>query len=160
MKADKLFLDANILFSVAYGSPGLDRLWKLSKKGHFELIASQYVIEEAKRNLDQEHLDKLKGYLSKLTVVAEADPSIPYPIDLPDKDSPVLMAAIAAYVATHWAGRTWLGRAAAWVGRVAFWPVVPIALLSLTIQWFERPTLMSRGDDKCRFQFTRKDEPR
>ena len=96
MKADKLFLDANILFSLAYGSPGLDRLWKLSIKGHCELIASQYVIEEAKRNLDQqEHLDKLERYLSKLTIVAEADPSIPCPIDLPDKDSPVLMVAIA-----------------------------------------------------------------
>ena len=97
MKADKLFLDANILFSVAYGSPGLDRLWKLAKKGHCELIASQYVIEEAKRNLDQqEHLDELERRLSELTIVAEADPSIPCPIDLPDKDSPVLMAAIAA----------------------------------------------------------------
>lgn len=97
MKADKLFLDANILFSVAYGSPGLDQLWKLEKKGHCELIASQYVIEEAKRNLDQrEHLDKLNGYLSKVSIVPEADPSIPCPIDLPDKDSPVLMAAIAA----------------------------------------------------------------
>jgi predicted nucleic acid-binding protein len=97
MKADKLFLDANILFSVAYGSPGLDRLWQLAKKSHCELIASQYVIEEAKRNLDQqEHLDKLERYLSKLSIVAEADPSIPCPIDLPDKDSPVLMAAIAA----------------------------------------------------------------
>jgi predicted nucleic acid-binding protein len=99
MKADKLFLDANILFSVAYGSPGLDRLWKLAKKGHCELIASQYVIEEAKRNLDQqEHLNNFERYLSKLTIVAEADPSIPCPIDLPDKDSPVLMAAIAAKV--------------------------------------------------------------
>jgi predicted nucleic acid-binding protein len=97
MKADKLFLDANILYSVAYGSPGLDRLWQLAKKGHCELVASQYVIEEAKRNLDrQEHLDKLNGYLSKVSIVAEADPSIPCPIDLPDKDSPVLMAAIAA----------------------------------------------------------------
>ena len=97
MKADKLFLDANILFSVAYGSPGLERLWKLAKKGHCELIASQYVIEEAKRSLDQqEHLNKLSAYLSKLTIVAEADPSIPCPIDLPDKDSPVLMAAITA----------------------------------------------------------------
>jgi predicted nucleic acid-binding protein len=97
MKADKLFLDANILFSVAYGSPGLDRLWQLAKKGHCKLTASQYVIEEAKRNLDlQEHLDKLNGYLSKVSIVAEAVPSIPCPIDLPDKDSPVLMAAIAA----------------------------------------------------------------
>jgi len=97
MKADKLFFDANILFSLAYGSPGLDRLWKLAKKGHCELIASQYVIEEAKRNLDQqEHLDKLERCLSKVSIVAEADPSIPCPIDLPDKDSPVLIAAIAA----------------------------------------------------------------
>jgi predicted nucleic acid-binding protein len=97
MKADKLFLDTNILFSVAYGSPGLDRLWQVAKKGHCELIASQYVIEEAIRNLDQrEHLDKLNRYLSQVNIVAEADPSIPCPIDLPDKDSPVLMAAIAA----------------------------------------------------------------
>ena len=97
MKADKLFLDANILFSVAYGSPGLERLWKLAKTGHCELIASQYVIEEAKRNLSQkEHLEKLENYVSKLTIVAEADPSIPCPIDLPDKDSPVLMSAITA----------------------------------------------------------------
>jgi predicted nucleic acid-binding protein len=96
MKVDKLFLDANILFSVAYGSPGLDRLWNLAKKGHCELIASQYVIEEARRNLDQqEHLDKLERYLSNVSIVAEADPSIPCPIELPDKDSPVLMAAIA-----------------------------------------------------------------
>ena len=97
MKADKLFLDANILFSVAYGSPGLDLLWKLAKKGHCELIASQYVIEKAKRNLDQQkHLDKLERRLSELTTVAEVDPSIPCPIDLPDKDNPVLIAAIAA----------------------------------------------------------------
>ena len=97
MKADKLFLDANILFSVSYGSPGLDRLWSLVKKGHCELVASQYVVEEAKRNLDQqEHLERLSAYLLQLTIVAEADPSIPCPIDLPDKDSPVLMAAIAS----------------------------------------------------------------
>jgi predicted nucleic acid-binding protein len=97
MKADKLFLDANILFSVSYGSPGLERLWKLAQKGHCKLVASRYVLEEAKRNLDQqEHLNKLNGYLSKVSIVAEADPSIPCPIDLPDKDSPVLMAAITA----------------------------------------------------------------
>jgi predicted nucleic acid-binding protein len=97
MKADKLFLDANILFSVSYGSPGLDRLWKFKKNGHCELVASQYVVEEAKRNLDQqEHLEKLSAYLLQLTIVPEADPSIPCPIDLPDKDSPVLMAAIAS----------------------------------------------------------------
>ena len=97
MSADRIFLDANILFSVAYGSPGLSHLWDLVEKGSCELIASRYVIEEAKRNLNQqEHLKKLDMYLSKVLVVPEADPSVPCPIDLPDKDSPVLMAAASA----------------------------------------------------------------
>jgi len=97
MTADRIFLDANILFHLAYGSSGLRRLWELCEKGACELIASQYVIEEAKRNLgQQEHMDKLNGYLSKVRVVPEVDPSIPCPIDLSEKDSPVLMAAIYA----------------------------------------------------------------
>ena len=97
MSADRIFLDANILFSIAYGSPGLGYLWELVEKGSCELIASRYVIEEAKRNLkQQEHLNKLDSHLSKVRVVPEADPSVPCPIDLPDKDSPVLMAAASA----------------------------------------------------------------
>ena len=97
MSTDRVFLDANILFSIAYGSPGLDYLWELAGKGLCELIASRYVIEEAKRNLPQpEHLNKLDWYLSNVRAVPEADPSVPCPIDLPDKDRPVLMAAVSA----------------------------------------------------------------
>ena len=97
MSADRIFLDANILFSMAYGSPGLRRLWDLCEERDCELIASNYVIEEAKRNLDQqEHMDRLNSYLSMVRVVPEVDPSIPCPIDLPKKDIPVLMAAIYA----------------------------------------------------------------
>jgi predicted nucleic acid-binding protein len=96
MSPERVFLDANILFSIAYGSPGLERLWSLAKKGKCELIASQYVIEEAKRNLDrQEQQHALDRLLSKVGVVAEADPSIPCPIPLPEKDRPVLMAALS-----------------------------------------------------------------
>ena len=97
MSSDRVFLDANILFSLAYGSAGLLFLWDLRKTGMCEPIASRYVIEEAKRNLDhQEHIKTLTAYLSKTLIVSEADPSIPCPIDLPDKDVPVLMAAICA----------------------------------------------------------------
>ena len=97
MTADIVFLDANILFSMAYGSEGLRLLWEIGKSGGCELIASYYVIEEAKRNLDQPaHIDTLNGYLTKVRVVPEADPGIPCPIDLPEKDTPVLMAAICA----------------------------------------------------------------
>lgn len=97
MTADRVFIDANILFSVAYGSPGLDRLWERAKKGHCVLLASRYVIEEAKRNLNtSDQLKNLNACPSNIQIVIEADKSIVCPIDLPPKDRPVLMAAIFA----------------------------------------------------------------
>ena len=95
--AESVFLDANILFSVAHGSVGLDSLWTLSKKSEYRLIASQYVIEEARRNLGStEKLRKLDSCLSRVQVVTEADPKLSCSIDLPEKDIPVLMAAVTA----------------------------------------------------------------
>ncbi len=92
-----VFLDANILFSAAYGSPGLDRLWDLAKKGNCELIASEYVIEEAKRNLNRPNQQEtLNHLLAEVRVVFEADPRVPCPIPLPEKDRPVLLAALLA----------------------------------------------------------------
>ena len=97
MSADRVFLDANVLFSVAYGSHGLNSLWEFAKKEICVLLASRYVIEEAKRNLDNpDHLRKLNEYLADVEVVSEVDPGIGCPIDLPDKDKPVFMSAISA----------------------------------------------------------------
>jgi predicted nucleic acid-binding protein len=96
MSSERVFLDANVLFSIAYGSPGLEQLWSDAKRGKYELIASQYVIEEAKRNLDRrEQQDALNRFLSEVRVVPEADPALPCPIPLPEKDRPVLMAALS-----------------------------------------------------------------
>lgn len=96
MSSERVFLDANIFFSIAYGSPGLERLMALAKKAKYELIASRYVIEEAKRNLNRrEQHDALKRLLSDVRIVPEADPTLPCPVALPDKDRPVLMAALA-----------------------------------------------------------------
>jgi len=97
MKPNRIFLDANILFSIAYGSSGLSHLWEFAKKGQCVLLVSKYVIEEAKRNLEKaEQLYNLDAYLSNVKVVAEIDQTLPCPIELPDKDKPVLMAAISA----------------------------------------------------------------
>lgn len=97
MSVDRVFLDANILFSVAYGSPGLDRLWDLAGEGLCVLLASRYVVEETKRNLhNQDQLQNLETYLSNVQIVLEADQRLECPLDLPDKDKPVLMAAIFA----------------------------------------------------------------
>jgi predicted nucleic acid-binding protein len=96
MSSERVFLDANVLFSIAYGSPGLEQLWSDAKNEQYELFASQYVIEEAKRNLDRrEQLDALNRLLSEVRVVPEADPTIPCPIPLPEKDRPVLLAALS-----------------------------------------------------------------
>ena len=53
MSIDRIFLDADILFSVAHGSPGLNHLWELAQKGSCVLLASEYVIEEAKTHAEK-----------------------------------------------------------------------------------------------------------
>ncbi len=94
---DRIFLDANILFSAAYGSPGLIRLWELARRGKCRLLASDYVVEEARRNLDDSRQVKtLDGLLETVEIVPEVDPQTPCPLDLPEKDRPVLLAAISA----------------------------------------------------------------
>lgn len=94
---DRVFLDANILFSAAYGLSSLDRLWGLSKEGKCVLIASNYVIEEARRNLAyKSQISRLESYSAEMQIVPEADPSLKCPLKLPDNDKPVLMAAVSA----------------------------------------------------------------
>lgn len=94
---DRVFLDANILFSAAYGLSGLERLWDLRKEGKCVLIASDYVIEEARRNLsEQSRIDRLESHLIGMEITHEADPGIKCTLDLPDKDIPVFMAAVSA----------------------------------------------------------------
>ena len=93
---DRIFLDANVLFSIAYGSPGLKRLEERAQKKHCLLFASNYVIEEAKRNLsDPSQRKRLDGFLSNTQIIPEMDPQLPCPIHLPEKDRPVLLAAIS-----------------------------------------------------------------
>ena len=96
MTVDRIFLDANILFSVAYGSPGLGLLRQSARQKRCMLFASSFVVEEAKRNLFHPEQKKSLGeYLSEVRVVPEADSTLPCPIELPEKDRPVLMAAIS-----------------------------------------------------------------
>ena len=96
MTVDRIFLDANILFSAAYGSPGLNRLWELARQKRCLLFASHFVVEEATRNLSHpEQKKRLEDSLSEVQIVPEVDPTLPCPIHLPEKDRPVIMAAIS-----------------------------------------------------------------
>lgn len=96
-----LFLDANVLFSAAYGSTGLLRLWELARTGKVVLLASSYVVGEARRNLSQpDQLSRLVELTKTVVLVPEAPPGISCPVALPEKDRPVLLSAIQAG-ATH-----------------------------------------------------------
>jgi uncharacterized protein len=96
---DRLFLDANVLFSAAYRhDAGLLRLWKLR---NVKLCSSRYAVEEAKVNLDDEVQRVRLARLADVVELFEAEErSLPRRISLPDKDAPILLSAIAAR-ATH-----------------------------------------------------------
>jgi predicted nucleic acid-binding protein len=97
---DRVFLDANVLFSAAYRSEsGLRRLW--GQPG-VRLLTSAYAVEEARRNLPAgERRARLDVLLATVEQVPETETrSLPAGVELPDKDRPILLAALRTG-ATH-----------------------------------------------------------
>ncbi|HET7108815.1 MAG TPA: hypothetical protein VFI38_18515 [Candidatus Acidoferrum sp.] len=96
---DRIFLDANVLFSAAYrADSGLLAFWKLRD---VVLCSSRYAIEEARINLEGEaQLRKLVELTPALQVFEAGERELPAGIKLPRKDVPILLAAIEAH-ATH-----------------------------------------------------------
>lgn len=92
---ERLFLDANILFSAAYRADSkLLTLWKFE---NVMLCSSRYALEEARTNLNERdqgrRLQRLSG---ELRLFEASDRKLPSGISLPDKDAPILLAAIEA----------------------------------------------------------------
>ena len=96
---DRLFLDANVLFSAAYRpNAGLLRLWKLK---NVVLCSSHHAVEEARINLgDDAQRGRLTGISSRIRLFEAVPRELPHGISLPDKDLPILLAAFEAR-ATH-----------------------------------------------------------
>lgn len=97
---DVLFLDANVLFSAAYHPESRLRLfWDIPGA---ELVTSSYAAEEARRNLPRDdQRARLDSLLRRTRIVFEADDAeLPADVLLPEKDRPILAAAISAG-ATH-----------------------------------------------------------
>lgn len=92
---DRLFLDANVLFSAAYRvDAGLIELWKLK---NVTLCTSPYALGEARINLSDAVQRKRLIRLSVGLELFDAAPlELPEGISLPEKDAPILLAAIAA----------------------------------------------------------------
>ncbi len=98
-KMDRLFLDANVLFSAAYKTDArLLQLWKLK---NVVLCSSAYALEEARINLTDEDQRVRLARSSQAVHLFEAAPqTLPRGVSLPEKDVPILLAAIEAR-ATH-----------------------------------------------------------
>jgi predicted nucleic acid-binding protein len=89
---DRLFLDANILFSAAYTpNAGLLRFWYLKR---VVLCSSHYATEEARFNLtDEGQRRRLERLTRKLQLFEPVSFEFPQNIPLPEKDRPILLAA-------------------------------------------------------------------
>jgi predicted nucleic acid-binding protein len=93
---DRVFLDANVLYSAAYlERSGLARLWTLDG---VEPLSSGYAIEEARRNLAMDRavaLPRFNRLVTALSIVnAPQGLQLPKNILLDAKDQPILMSAI------------------------------------------------------------------
>jgi predicted nucleic acid-binding protein len=95
---DRLFLDANVLFSAAYRpDAGIARLWDFE---NVELITSPYAAEEARINLlEKDQRQRLGKLLERVQIVTGVS-GLPPGVTLPEKDRPILQAAVQAR-ATH-----------------------------------------------------------
>lgn len=94
---DRVFLDANVLFSAAYRpDAGIRRLWSGTGR---RLISSGYAAEEARRNLrGGDRRARLERLLGEVEIVPEVTrrTGLSAGLGLPEKDVPILAAAVTA----------------------------------------------------------------
>jgi predicted nucleic acid-binding protein len=99
----RLFLDANVLFTAAHNPSGKAALIiDLRTQSYWEVVTSSYAIEEARRNISIKFPDCLDGFETLISSIIKA-PSRSgrgCPVPLPEKDRPILEAAIQCK-ATH-----------------------------------------------------------
>ncbi len=99
----RVFLDANVLFTAAHNESGKAALVvELGIRGHWRLATTAYAVEEARRNLEI----KFPGSMPRFEALSAAVKLVPSgrggicPVALPEKDRPILEAAIRCK-ATH-----------------------------------------------------------
>ena len=95
----RIFLDANILFSAARADGAIRQFLALTEAAGHELWADAYVFEEARRNLAAKTpsgLPVLEAMAARIKIggLLAGGPLLPETLVLPEKDRPVLAAAI------------------------------------------------------------------
>jgi len=95
----RVFLDANVLFSASLGGEVWSAIWGAAEAGGYQLVSSPYAVVEAQENLERKRppaLRELSRLLRSVTLVAEAEAADWTRTLLPEKDVPILAAAVAA----------------------------------------------------------------
>jgi len=97
----RIFLDANILFSSAKSDGAIRQLLHLLRHQGHKLVVDGYVLDEAHRNLSSKFHDGVKALDALAAALETANThagnlGLLAKLPLPDKDKPVLLAAIAA----------------------------------------------------------------
>lgn len=92
---DRLFLDANVLFSAAYRpNAGLLQFWKLK---NVILCSSHFALGEARINLTEDaQRRRLVKSARSMQLFGASPRQLPGDVSLPEKDRPILLAAIDA----------------------------------------------------------------
>ncbi len=103
----RVFLDANVLFSAALGGEIFRLIWMLAEQGKFQLLTSPFCWLEAEFNIERKrpkatpHLLQLMRWVRLVPEHQEVDYLAQEPLrqlvsSLPEKDRPVLVAALKA----------------------------------------------------------------
>lgn len=99
----RIFLDANVLFSAAKSDGAVRMLLRELDMGGHALVCDEYVAAEARKNLElkanADAAEWLQALLARIEVRVAAPPAaedVPAVDWLPEKDRPVLGAAIAS----------------------------------------------------------------
>ena len=96
-----VFLDANVLFSAAVGGPAFELIWELARRGRVRLVTSAHCRAEATANIERKRPRSATGFERALAEVALTREPASSLVDaarrlLPEKDAPVLAAALEA----------------------------------------------------------------
>ncbi|MEK6209770.1 MAG: PIN domain-containing protein [Pseudomonadota bacterium] len=99
----RVFLDANVLFTAAHNPAGKVALViALGVKGKWEVMSSSYAAEEARRNIASkfpQSQSRLQDLIDSISIIASGS-GADCPVKLPEKDRPIMEAAIRSR-ATH-----------------------------------------------------------
>ena len=96
---DKIFLDANVLFSATFSDTGASNyLFRLGGNWKIKLYSSIYAINEAKKNLENKlGKEAIPKFLLQLSILSKADKSkyesSKYSSFIASKDAPILESA-------------------------------------------------------------------